>query len=263
MSNHQRVNSGVSRCTSTGLGPAPLSDGFTPAEVALGQQVRAAYVRERSAVASAKAKVPVQYVVPRRWDGKAGSFIDGEIAEGCKPVGPIWPKISRELLRRRIVPEQYVRWAFKAKMLREPPEPNHLLSSKFLDAFVASLDPARDRTLCEEDFASYRERASVDVAVHKASGSSERDAYLRVATNRNNGLPPLFRYCLAVMARHDGLANKFFPSAAVEYMRARTDYDAVWGRYLPAGFDERAATYYSEVVLGEVPDDAETRPDDQ
>lgn len=261
MRNHPRRRSGGSCSDSNDPAAASLSDGFSEAEVALGRQIRECYIRERTAFESQRKGVVVQWTCPRHWDGKPARLLDGVPAEGCKAVTPTWPKIARRLIEAGIEVYPYVRWAFETKMLRTAPEPNHLHGAAFIDGYLSQVDPAEQRTQCQLNFESERQRAATEIAWNKAVGSSERDAYLMTATHQANGLSPLFRYCLAVLAKHDGLAEKLFHSATVQYGRARNDYDMVWGQHLPADFRERAAQYYSEVVLQEVTEDAEARPD--
>lgn len=261
MKNHPRRRGSRSCPDSSGPGAVAVSEGFTPAEVALGQQIRAAYILERSAYETNRAKVVIQWQCPVRWDGKAARMIDGEVAEGGKAIGPTWPKIARLLIDEYIDPERFVRWVFETNRLRSAPEPNHLQSPELIAAYLASVDPGEDRRRCTLVFASQRQRAAVDISCQKAVGATDNDAYVIVATDRSNGLSPLFRYCLAVIARQDDLAETFFPEAAIQYVRAQDDYTAVWGRHLPAGFCDRAVRYYSEVVKNEVPDDVEARPD--
>ena len=262
MKNHPRGKGSRSCSDSTGPGAASLSEGYTEAEVALGQQIRDAYVRERSAYESARAGVPVQWQVPARWDGKPMQVLDtGEPAEGGKAIGPTWPKIARCLLTHRIAAVHYVRWAFMSRLLSAAPEPNHLHSDKFVNTYVATRNPAQERAQHEVLFQSQRTRAATDIGYRVSMGYSERDAYLMAATDVANELTPLFRYCLAAICKHEGLMADYFPDAAIQFCRAQSDYLAVWGRYLPAGFGESAARFYREKVLGEVPEDAECRPE--
>ncbi len=258
MSNHPRGKGGRSRSDSSGPGATPLSEGYTDAEVALGQVIRVLYVRERSVYETNLNRVPVEWKVPPRWDGKPQQYLDdGEPAEGGKAIGPTWPKIARVLLLNRIDPSVYVRWTFSARLVRGAPEPSHLHSDSFVSAYVNSRSPAKEREKHQMKFESQRSRAATDINYRKSLGDSERDAYLRAIVDVSNGLTPLFRYCLAVICKHAGLMDTYFPQAAVQFCRAKRDYVAVWGRHLPSGFGDRAERYYGQVCLGEVPDDAE------
>lgn len=262
MKNHPRGEGGRSRPASSGPGAATLSEGYTDAEVALGQVIRALYVHERSTYESAVHRVPIAWKVPPRWDGKPQQYLDdGEPAEGGQAVGPTWPKIARRLLQARIEPTSYVAWAFKANLVRGAPEPSHLHSDSFVHNYIETRSPAKEREIASMEFESQRARAATDINYRKSNGETERDAYLLTITDASNGLTPLFRYCLAVICKHQGLQDSYFPQAAVQFCRAKRDYTAVWGRHLPAGFSDRAERYYGQECLGEVPDNAECEPE--
>ena len=60
-------------------------------------------------------------------------------------------------------------------------------------------------------------------------------------------LSPLFRYCLAISMKHSKfkiIARNFLISAALQYMRAKEEYDEIWGDAIPVSFKKAAPGIY-------------------
>jgi hypothetical protein len=269
MSSYPRRGAG-SRRSSSSPEASSAGDNFTDAEVATGQEIRCLYVRERSSHESRKAGVPITWEISSRWDGRPGKYMaetddNGEpiLAEGSKPIAPIWPKIARVLMEAKIQPSAFISYVFSCGMMLSAPEPNQLTSQKFLDGYAESRNPQHEKEDCQAMFNSQRNIAHIEIAGHERDGCTKKDAYLMTSVGPMNHLTPLFRYCLAARFDYKPVMDLYFEQAAVEFCRGQAAFEAVWGQHLPAGFREQALRYYDEMFLGKVPDhaDAESRPE--
>ena len=225
-------------------------------ERALAEWVSRIYTLERRRQESAFTGQPNVYVPSQSLDGRAAT-----LEAAARPS--TWTKMARFLISEQISPIDYIARQFdQYKSLAEP-----LYATKLLG------DEARKRYA--DSNAAKRAELEIKLRAYKSSlstrgGSSGYIVWPKARENRDEmvegwlsvlfcdtALSPLFVYSVAASVMHNYpayaddaeklLSDSELP-AAVEYIRFRCDYDAVWGQLIPREFRSTAKTIYRELL---------------
>jgi hypothetical protein len=175
----------------------------------------------------------------------------------------MWVKIAQFLAQARIGPIDYLARQFdQACSLGRPLFPNQLIGDKASQRYADS--KAGKQKELEVKLRSYRS------SLLCPGGASAFMVWPGAKANRNEtvegwlsvlycaaGLSPLFVYSVAASVTHNypayaddamKLLRDSELKAAVEYIRFRRDYDAVWGELIPQEFRSKAKTIYRELL---------------
>lgn len=219
----------------------------------LAMRVKAAYRHARIRFESLKAGEPIDYRVPRRYDGYEARAIDGDPGAIVAPGKPsAWKEIVRFCQARRINPEQYVRAAFQdISFRREAPEPRQLVGEFYAnkwDRLKAKIDDKLALALKIQKEAVtaaivYRQRVLKNEYVHSC---------LMAFGAGDIPLTPLFRYCMGASMEDEAFADLIEANeaqAVLQFECFRAAYKRVWGDLLPKGFSKMSKTVYPRLLL--------------
>ncbi|MEI8371662.1 MAG: hypothetical protein WCJ35_02390 [Planctomycetota bacterium] len=234
--------------------PAPES--VFDDEQQLGDLVKRVYTLERRMQASGLTELPCDYTAAPSLDGHAKNL---EVA----PRQSAWLKIARFLAEEKIGPIDYIARQFdQCRSLAKPLYHNELLGVAAWQRYTESKSTKQEdlRLQLRSSRASLASTGGVSAYVVWPTTREGRDliveSYLSVLYC-DNMLPPLFTYCAAIGLAHRypaygedalQLAHRLEVQAAVEYIRFRVDYDAVWHDLIPRGFRGQAEGIYRRLL---------------
>jgi hypothetical protein len=199
---------------------------------------------------------PSDYVAARSLDGQATNL-------EAAPRQHVWMKIARFLAAERIGPIDYVARQFdQCRSLAKPLYANELLGATAWQRYTESKAGKQEdlRLQLRSWRASLASKGGPSTYIVWPETREKRnpavESYLS-ALYCDSRLPSLFVYCAALNLARDypayaedaaQLACQREVPAAVEYVRFRVDYDAVWHELLPSGFRRKAETVYKNLL---------------
>lgn len=219
-------------------------EGFSAAELALGQKIRAAYQRERSAFESIKSGKKVCWKIAKHYDGREAKTIEGEVVED-KGTPSIWGRLAVWFFHQRLDPDAYICFQFEQLCLGRAPEPPELCSAKLFAAFRCGQG---DDAEIIYSLTYQLSTLLTDIRIYKnINNLSTEDATLQTLYDVLVPLSALFRYCLACSMPGDKFKKliKFYQEDAVmQFQQHRQAYLQHWATMLPEGFAAEAERIY-------------------
>lgn len=212
--------------------------------------IRSCYKQERTRWEAMKEGKPVEYKIPRAYDGRPGVSVEGEHTL-VKAAPSQWSLLQKWCDEYGIVPESFIRIAFRALPVSgHAPEPAQLRSQKFL---------AKWRDLIEElpeelgtALTNEKRIAANEIAVRqRIQGDTYEYACVQTLTASHLAMSPLFRYCLAHninTKKTRKVAGKLEAQAILQFECYPTLYAKAWAAVLPDGFAERAKELYPYIL---------------
>lgn len=235
---------------------APRQDTLTN-EQEVSDMVKRIYILERRMWESTYTGQPSTYMPVRSLDGRE------ETVESASRQSA-WTSIARFLIENRLGPVDYIARQFdQFESLARSPYPNQMLGDQAWQRYTVSkatkpraleiwLRTCKSSLVTQDTLAGYilwpKTRENRDATV---------EAYLSTLYCDNN-LPPIFVHCVAVhIAQNhpayaedaESVIRRSEMQAAVEYVRFRSDYDAVWQELIPVGFRQKAKLFYRDIVM--------------
>ena len=225
-------------------------------EQALADWVRRIYTLERRLQEATITGQASTYLPSPGLDGRAATL-------EAAPRPSSWAKIARFLIAERIAPVDYIARQFDyCKPLAEPLYPNKLLGDEARKRYADSR--ATKQAALGITLRSYR------LSLFSCGDSSAYVCWPATRENRDgmvegwlsvlycdNALSPLFVYSVAmnIAEKHPAYAvdakmllRRHELGAAVEYVRFRRDYDAVWRELIPREFRGKAKQIYRDLL---------------
>jgi hypothetical protein len=154
----------------------------------------------------------------------------------------MWERVARFVIRNRLDPRRFVRAQFAIRDSK-PIEPTSLLTDQAISLYhhQAQTDDEEIRRLF--DFQRRRALAEFDklMPCRTSRGWTDGDINRAVLGNMLVPLSALFRYCLTKRDGHEDLAETFAQEAVVQYLAQPSDYDKVWGDWIPQALKDLAA----------------------
>ena len=222
----------------------------------LAQLVKRIYVLERRLHESVLTRKPSRYL-PR--DERHPGAISPELT---RPRHSVWENVAQFLAEQQIGPIDYIARQFdQYASLSKPLFPTCLLGEAAWQRYTDS------KTTKRQDLAhrlrGYMSRWGSSSSCSFGIDWQERPGRNAAVEDRlsvlycDESLPPLFVFCAGMLLAREhrayadeseDWARRYEVEAAVEYIRFRRDYDAVWQRLVPHGFRERAEDIYRRVL---------------
>jgi hypothetical protein len=224
-------------------------------ELNLADQLKETYIFERRIFEANRDDKESNYMPAKKYDGNVNPF-DKDLEDSSRnledpQVISVWLKKARILHQQSIDPIDYVRRIFSFTGAT-PITPLQLTGDRARRLYERSLKGLRTEII--RAFKTQRELAELKISLkQKLGGQSMKQATLEVLYDRGYELSALFRYCLALSMKHDSF-NKLIAiyevDAAVQYIRAKKEYDEVWEGWIPEGFDEKSQEIYRMYLKG-------------
>jgi hypothetical protein len=191
---------------------------------------QAAYVRELYCIARRRHEAKQGKVsefgedeIPR-WDGGMDS--------NGREYQPVWPKVVAFCMKHGLDPATLVKAIFDNNQSPHPPVPTSLYGTTALSLY--STQALSERLLIKHELSTYTNQANKYFVSFSVREKAEPALAWRLVVEENPPLlSPLFRYCLAVKAGFDDLADKYRDAAMHEYFWAKDAYDEVWSEWIP------------------------------
>jgi len=217
--------------------------------------VRAAYKSERTRWESFKAGEPVDYSVPRRYNGTPPLKVDGEL-EIEKGAVNVWQRLANFFLEEEIDAASYITVLFDGlmgklkKVDKRAPEPPQLLAKEYQEIWHQNKDAVIERI--RVSLLIEKNRAEQRFSSLRFGGRAAKDAWASVLTDSSMELSPLFRYCIASRIggnRFGRIAAHYESRAVMQFERYRPFYRKQWKALLPKGFAKRSRVLYPQLVM--------------
>ena len=158
-----------------------------------------------------------------RWDG-------GEGPRG-RIFRPIWYKVARITLDRRIAPEALIEAAFEDPDRGPLPLPPTLLSPSVIDLAVENRGLLVEELRCGlKNQLSYLHTHGCNLIRHH--GFDRVTAVHHALVDEILGLSAIFRFCIAASVVDREVADRYGAETANEYVRRRWFYDQAWGNFI-------------------------------
>lgn len=213
-------------------------------------EVRSAYIMERSAHICAQRKVSRPYVPGKQWDGG--------VTKTGKRCESVWPRIADVVLRNGLDPLMHVRAQFQ-HYAPKAPMPTHCQSAASVERTKRLM---RTETAClRVAFASQMETYMTAVMeIQDLHDWTKTVSWLHVLRDESLPLSALFRLCQAVSLRKKiarPTIRRYQVGAMLQYLRNAKGYDEVWGDKIPPRFRKAARTLGIRLGLVLEDDDGE------
>jgi len=224
------------------------------------RRLKSAYILERQFFDSQRSGKQEAYKPGRRLDGgkllSRGAHVHDMLDEAVEDteLDNVWQKIAKGLWAKEIDPVDYVQRVFFMLVGKEtnPPTPAQLLSDRYMELYRLSR-----RRLRQDLTASLRcqqTTARTELThLQQFGGETMLSAFSLVLDDEALELTPLFRYCLARSLRRKDFSarakKEFLDAAALQYVRAREEYDVVWGNFIPLDFKRLAQKAYDDLIV--------------
>jgi len=200
---------------------------------------------------------------------------DGKPSPSVSRRKRVWLRLAQLVLDRKYDPRMFIQAQFElwppGRLMRyELPQPEAFLRPEAEQNYVTARQAlAREIAV---SFRLQRECFETEVAFRRGWMNSDEEAWADVlnSSDADISLSALFRYCLATSlasdpavkdkARFERIAQRFLPAAALQYVYAADDYDAVYREWIPANFRDLATRLYRQ--LHGLDTEAEQRDDE-
>lgn len=211
-------------------------------------RVKVVYMQERGRWETLKSGHVVEYVPPAKYDGRAAITVDGEY-EVERLKSSTWQRIVDWCKARKIPPEAYVRYCFKALPIHHTtaPEPAQLLSEKYLAKWEKGREKRRTDVRLQLEIQKEKARREMTVRQLVYEQPAERAQIGVVGGGGGLGLSPLFCYCLAVSIgtpKMRKIARRLKAAAVLQFESSRKLYKELWAEFLPEGFARESRELY-------------------
>jgi hypothetical protein len=225
-------------------------------EQSLSDLVSRIYSLERRLLESMLTGQPSTYTPSPSLGGRVGTL-------EAKPVPSTWSKLARFLIEVRIRPTDYITRQFdQYRSLSDPLYPNKLLGDEAWKRYTDSKTTKQDdlRVRLRSFTSALRGQGGSSAYVTWPKTREGRDAAVEGCLSVlycDESISPLFAYCVAANVAQnypayaddaEKLLRRSELPAAIEYLRFRADYDAVWATLIPAGFRPRAERIYRDIL---------------
>lgn len=213
----------------------------------LGQQLKAAYTKERRQFERMSNELPSNYRPPNELDAETG------------PGRDYWSDTAKQLQTLGYDPVNYVRVLFdRAIKVGEPVvKPTELLSNRARRVFAAGWEnELRDMEIL---FSHERGRVKRYMSLSEAKSGPDEELFADALTEPDE-MSPLFRWCCAYLLgdrkRFRRIMDYYFEDAVRQYLRKPRAYDEVWHAFVPESFRQAAENR----ITYESPRSAKTTP---
>jgi hypothetical protein len=208
----------------------------------LAKEIRWQYIERRRAYETIINRKESRYEPGVYWDG-------GETSKGHRRSS-IWKRIAKFCLRNKVDHFDYVQHIFTSPAAYRAPQPNQLLGDNYLRSFQKACCGVGNRSRLRHIREAYEWQLSrlqekiydwEDVVEHDTERTYSAASIQRAILGDNElGLTPLFRFCLAMKQGLEDVADYYYGSAILQYLRFPREYRKVWGDMIPPWFHKVA-----------------------
>lgn len=215
-------------------------------------------------------KIEVGAFKPRTWEDDLDppdlQVISDNIEENTRHQrSQFWYQLAREVIRRQIDPERFIRSRFVGlSAAAKPPSMNSLNTDRSFREYAITGEMLAGELSKAFDFQRVYARNTMRSMVALYRDRSKESVWVDVLEDDDRPMTALFRYCLAysLAATYpvDSVERSLFvrvmggyrAAAACQYVRASKAYDQVWGsKWIPAAFKKQAQVIYNKIYRGQ------------
>lgn len=179
-------------------------------------------------------------------DWTPGPWWNGGVVRGTRRPN-MWKRVAKFMLDNELPLLPFIRFAVFDFNKRALPKPT-LLASKVVAEKYRIVTKASESNMRQVQVEFDMQQQALRLALSwydEAEGCGfefEDDAEIkrRVLLDASTSMSALFRYCLAVAERLDGIVEHFYSAALIQYATTPKVYDIVWKEWIPAAFKEDA-----------------------
>jgi hypothetical protein len=150
----------------------------------------------------------------------------------------VWPKIAREVISQGLDAELLVQVTFERFSGSTPPSPLVLIDR---DSILHYHQRSPIEKLRDAIRASQLQVKLAALELRQETTLTEDEIWRWVLVDRQLGLRPAHRFCLAMEAGQLDIAEEWREAALLDYLQNRQAYDAILEARIPASLREEAS----------------------